>query len=472
MTPVNIMKRRILLLALPILFFAVSCEDFTNLAPISERNVENFYQTDTDFQVAINGAYQALADRGAYGRSYVLLTEMRSDNTNHGGGDTGLAEEFFRLNTFTELPTTETLEEAWSGGYDGIARTNTILSRLENVTLNNPDLQTRIEGEALFIRSLFYYNLAIIFGNIPLQLEEVTSPEIEINQVSADVIYEQIASDLERAQDLLDPAYTESENIGRVTSGAANTLLGLVHLTLGNNAQAETALRRVVNSGQYDLMPNYSDLWGPNVANTIESVFEIQYSAGGTGTGSSFTEFYTPFGLASGVGGGNAPQNIPAEFIDIFDDENDDRLWGGTLDTTDTGGLYSKKFESQPSAQFDADNNFPVFRYADVLLMLAEAIGESPEAYNLINEVRERANAAPIGPATPGTFEEKLFHERQIEFAHENKRWADLKRWGEQVTRQVMADFHGIAPSDVRLLHLIPQREIDVAPDRMTQNPL
>lgn len=465
------MKRRIFLLVIPILLTVVSCDDFTILAPISERNVENFYQTETDFQVAINGAYQALAARDAYGRDYVLLTEMRADNTNHGGGDTGLAEEFFRLNTFTELPTTGTIESAWAGGYQGIARTNTILSRLGNVTLPNPALQSRIEGEALFIRSLFYYNLAIIYGNIPLQLEEVTSPEIQINQVSADIIYEQIAGDLETAQGLLPQNYTEPENLGRATSGAANALLGLVHLTLGNNAQAETALRRVVDSGQYNLLPNYADLWGPNVANTIETVFEIQYRSGGTGTGSSFTEFYTPFGLAAGVGGGNAPQVIAGDFIENTFEEGDARFWGGTLDSTDTGAVYSKKFESQPTSQFDADNNFPVFRYADVLLMLAEAIGESPEAYNLINRVRERANVAPISAATPGTFEQKLFHERKMEFAHENKRWADLKRWGEGVTRQVMANFHGIAPSDVRMLHLIPQREIDVAPDQMQQNP-
>ncbi len=164
-----------------------------------------------------------------------MLYEMRSDNTSNGGGDTGLAETLYRLDVFDELETAQELETTWAGGYEGIAATNTILSRLEGVDLNNPDLKNRIRGEALFIRSLFYYNLAIIFENIPLQLDEVTGPDVEINQVSANEIYSQIAGDLAEAEGLLPASYT-GEDIGRATSGAAATLLGLVELTAGNKS--------------------------------------------------------------------------------------------------------------------------------------------------------------------------------------------------------------------------------------------
>lgn len=471
-------KLKTYLLVLPVLLLAVSCgDDFTVLAPQSERNVENFYRTDTDFITAINGAYSFLADNDAYGRNYTMLYEMRSDNTSNGGGDTGLAETLYRLDVFDELETAQELETTWAGGYAGIAATNTILSRLEGADLNNPDLKNRIRGEALFIRSLFYYNLAVIFDNIPLQLDEVTGPDVEINQVSANEIYSQIAGDLAEAEGLLPASYT-GEDIGRATSGAAATLLGLVELTAGNNGQAEAALRRVVDSNEYELLENYADIWGPSNENNAESIFEIQYKAGGTGTGSSYTEFYTPFGTSGGVGGGNAPQLITDDVLSIYDDE-DDRFWGGTFDSTLVEGddeytYFVKKFESTPFDAFDADNNFVVFRYADVLLMLAEAIGESTEAYDLINEVRERSGLIIPVELEPGTFEEKLLLERRREFAIESKRWQDLRRFG--VASGVMAEHlteeEGIpfSESDVRLIYPIPQREIDSAPGEIVQN--
>jgi starch-binding outer membrane protein, SusD/RagB family len=464
------MKKRLLILLIAITTVTVSCgDDFTLLAPISDRNVENFYQTDTDFIVAINGAYESLADNDAYGRNYVLLVEMRGDNTDNGGGNTGLAEEFFRLNTFNELATSSVLSSAWAGAYRGIARTNTILSRLENVDLSSTDLEDRIRGEALFIRGLLYYNLATIFGNVPLQLEEVTSTEVEIVQVTPSDVYAQIASDMQVAATLLPVSYSDAGDIGRVTRGAALTLQGLAELSNGNNSTAEGPLREVVNSNQYDLVENYSDIWGPDNENNEESVFEIQYKAGGTGTGSGFTEFYTPFGTSGGVGGGNAPQVISDAFLTIYDDE-DDRFWGGSVDSTDEGGVYSAKYVDTPFDQFDADNNFIVFRYADVLLMLAEAVGDTPEGWGLINEVRERSGLIVPAETLGETFEDVLLLERQREFAHENKRWPDLLRFDRAA--EVMSVQLGIPESDVRLLFPIPQREIDVSGGRLTQNPL
>ncbi len=475
----NILPTTRVILALSTILILFGCsEDFTLLSPISERNVESFYQNETDFTVAINGAYSTLAGNGAYNRSYVLLHEMRSDNTMNGGGATGLAEVYHRLAHFSELSTASELSSPWTTAYQGIARTNVILDRLDNL----PDgaFKERIRGEALFIRSLFYYQLAVLWGNVPLQIEAVTSPDVEVNQVPANVIYGQIASDLELAQGLL-PASYDAENLGRATLGAANTLLGLVYLTNGQAAQAETALRRVVSSGQYVLVDDYADLWGVANENNDESVFELQYQAGGTGTGSQFTDYYTPFGFGGGVGAGNAPQVLSPDIEYIHDvqygiEETDERGWGTTwgfeVEEGDTA-VWIGKWESIPFGPADADNNFPVFRYADVLLMLAEALGESAEAYGLINQVRERAGVTPISAATPGTFEEKLLFERQLEFITEGKRWADLLRFG--VAQQVMASFEplvaaGLTEADIRLLYPIPQREIDVASGELVQN--
>lgn len=465
----NISKK--LLLAIPVLLLMVSCgEDFTILAPQSQRNVENFYQTDSDFVTGINGAYSGLADNKAYGRNYMLLHEMRSDNTENDGGATGLAESFQRIDRFNELTTATEMEETWAGGYEVIARTNTILNRIDDASFDNPALSDRIRGEALFIRSLVYYNLAVTFGNIAEQFEEVTTPNVELNQVSADVIYDRIASDLSEAVNLLPESYS-GENVGRATSGAAATLLGLVHLTNGNDGQAETALRSVVQSNQYELIPAYQDIWGVENKNNEESIFEIQFKSGGQGTGSPFTEYYSPnLSISGGVGGGNAPQAIPEELLDEYD-ASDDRLNSfGVVD--DDGAPYLNKYDGTQFAAFDGDNNFVVFRYADVLLMLAEAIGESQESIDLIDEVRTRSGLTTSIADLPGSFSEKLLAERQREFVGENKRWPDLVRFG--VAPQVMADFladEGISTDDVRLLYPIPQREIDSSSGALSQNP-
>tara|TARA_R100001143_G_scaffold63605_1_gene73853 strand:- start:87169 stop:88587 length:1419 start_codon:yes stop_codon:yes gene_type:complete len=469
----NMKKLKTLLLVIPVLIMAVSCgEDFTILAPQSERNVENFYRTDTDFLTAINGAYAGLASNNAYGRNYMLLHEMRSDNTSNGGGATGLAESLERITLFEELPSAGELERTWATAYSTIARTNTILDRIGNAELDNPALGERIRGEALFIRSLMYYNLAITFGNIPLQLEEVTSPNVTITQVSADVVYTQIAGDLATAEGLLPLSYS-GENIGRATKGAAATLLGLVELTAGNNSQAATALQRVINSNQYNLISNYADIWGVSNENNAESIFEIQYKSGGSGTGSGFTEYYSPdLSNSGGVGGGNVPQAVNDETLVIFDDE-DQRGMGGSFGLTEAGAEYLSKYDANQPNPFDSDANFIVFRYADVLLMLAEAVGESAQGWGLINQVRQRAGLTAAAETLPGSYSEILLLERRREFVGENKRWPDLKRFG--VAQSVMADFlanEGKSQSDIRLLYPIPQRELDSAPGQLSQNPL
>jgi len=465
-------RLRTLLLVIPALILAVSCgDDFTVLAPQSERNVETFYQSDTDFEVAINGTYAVLADNDLYGRNLMLLHEMRSDNTLNDGGATGLAESLERITRFDELTDASELETTWAGSYKVISSLNTILARIDNVDFDNPVLGERIKGEALFIRSLVYYNLAVTFGNIPLQLEEVTSPNVEINQVSADVIYNQIATDLEEAEGLL-PASYPSSNVGRATSGAAATLLGLVHLTNGNDGQAETALRRVVSSQEYELVPDYTDIWGPSNENNVESIFEIQYKSGGQGTGSGFTEYYSPdLSISGGVGGGNVPQAPTDDLITSYDQPADSRL--ETIGTDLDGDPYLNKYDATQAIAFDSDVNFIVFRYADVLLLLAEAIGEGTEAYDLIDEVRSRSGLTTPSSTLTGSFEEILLNERRREFVGENKRWPDLLRFG--VAQQVMADYlsdEGFSPSDIRLLYPIPQRELDAAPGELTQNQL
>jgi starch-binding outer membrane protein, SusD/RagB family len=166
------------------------------------------------------------------------------------------------------------------------------------------------------------------------------------------------------------------------------------------------------------------------------------------------------------------PQGVTEDLLADFDEDNDER-YDGSFGLTEADNVYLSKYDAPQAIAFDSDANFMVFRYADVLLMLAEAIGDSPEAYLLINEVRERAGLIEPFESLTGSFEEKLLEERRREFVGENKRWPDLLRFG--VAQQVMAEFladEGFTPADIRLLYPIPQRELDSAPGQLTQNPL
>ncbi len=449
------MKKLILTLLLPLLFISCS-EDFTVLGPISERNVVNYYKTQSDFEVAINGAFDALQSNGTFGVKYVLFMEMRADNTANGGGATGLAETLEDIDTFGEIPTASELNDSWIASYDGIARANTIISRIDDVTFTSDDVKNRIKGEAHFIRSMLYYHLAVIFGNVPLVTAEVTAPQnMNLNQVSADQVFAQIATDLTAAEGLL-------PTTGRVSSGAAAALLGRVYLQAGDNASAVAPLKRVVASNVYSLEANYADIWGPANEGSSEILFQVEFMSGNVGEGSSFTDMFTASGVAGGVGGGVAPQTVTQDFIDSY--EAGDLRQGATLSESAT----VEKFEDNPTSPFDSDVNWVEIRYAEVLLNLAEAVGEGAEGYGYINQVRARAGLAAIDGTTPGSYNDKLLHERRIELAFENKRWPDLLRHGK--AKSVMASHLSIGEGSVTLLFPIPQSQIDVAPDEMSQN--
>ena len=462
------MKKSIIYLFLGITLFSCS-DDFTELAPLSNRNEAEFYKTTNDFIVAINSSYSGLQDNGVYGRAYWTMFEMRSENTDQGPDATGLARQFAEINTFTETPLNEQITAAWVSSYNVIANSNIILSKIESAEID-PSMKERIKGEALFLRSLMYYHLAIAYGNIPLQLTPYRVGE-ELSQVNAEVVYDQLIQDLQKAEELLPVDYSDSDT-GRATKGAAATLLAKVHLTINQKSEAEIVLRRIVNEYNYRLLDNYEDIWGVENENNEESIFEVQFISGGIGQGSPFTNDFSPSAfLQTGSGFG---RNRPTDALVNSFSEDDLRFDSsiGTSYVNSEGETvlanYVKKYESNPQTEYDSDINFIVFRYADVLLMLAEAVGESPEAYNLINEVRNRAGLEDIDENSPGTFEEKLLHERQLELAFENHRWPDLRRFG--VEHEIFETAEDVVdPMDVRELFYIPQRELDINPN-FTQN--
>lgn len=462
------MKTKVIYLLLLTGLLSTCSEDFTDLAPVSQRNVENFYRNAGDMEVAVNAIYSVLQQDGCYNESYWVMQEMRSDNTDNGPDQTGLARERTVIDNFEEIATSETIENAWVTSYLGISRANIVLNRLDGVEMDG-GLRERLRGEALFLRSLFYYHLAVAFGNIPLVLTETQSVSEGAGhtQVQANVVYSQLIGDLQKAITSLPPAYGGAD-LGRATSGAAATLLARIQLTVGDKSGAETTLRSIISSNQYELLDHYADLWGVENEHNAESIFEVEYKGGGFGEGNRFTNDFSDQ-LQTSV---SAYRNRPTDDMLNAYEAGDERFFG-SLDTSyvnDNGNVVSLPFVTKygrvnPFMEGDAPNNWIVFRYADVLLMLAEALGEGQEAYDLINEVRDRADLDPIDGSTPGSFEEKLLHERRVELAFENHRWADLLRFG--VAESVMSA-EGKNP---RLLFLIPQRELDLNAS-WTQNPL
>lgn len=459
------MKSKIYVLIMAM--FLVSCgDDFTTLSPISQRNVDNFYNNPNDFVLAINATYGALQLDGTYNQSYWVMFEMRSDNTDQGPDVTGLANELAVVNVFSENALNQFVGDAYRDSYVLITRANIILDKIDGVAMDNA-LRNRIKGEALFLRSLAYYHLAIAFDNIPLILSEVTDINAPVVQSSAQAVYTQIAADLAQAEEFLPVRHT-GVNLGRATKGAAATLLAKVQLTLGQNSAAETVLRRIIGQYGYSLLPNYASLWGVGNKNNAESIFEVQYRAGGFGTGSPFTNYFSPNAfLQNGLG--NARNRPTQNMYDAYEPGDARRDISVATSYVNQAGntvqaLYILKYRSEPFTNNDSDINWPVFRYADVLLMLAEAIGEGAEAYSLINQVRARAGLSPIDANTPGTFQQKLLRERRVELAFENHRWPDLRRFG--VAQQTMQGM-GLSP---KILFPIPQRELDVTPG-MQQNP-
>ena len=454
------------ILSIFILISFMSCsKEFTDLSPISERNTGSFYTSANDFEVALAGVYNTLLSQGVYNEAIWIMNDLRSDITFWDAG--GLAAAIVRYDDFEETTIDYVGRDSWIAHYKGIGRANSVIGRIEDVEMDASQ-KTRIVGEAKFLRSLLYYNLATTFGNVPLVLNEATSADDDKENVQVPIaqIYSQIAADLTEAESSL-PSTAKG---GRATKGAAAALLGKVYLTQGDKTSAASALKRV--SG-YSLVDNYTDLWGVENEFNKESIFEVSYESGYGVLGNLYTSaMNTELGATVTSG----PRNFPTKSLISSYEAGDTRFEASIAGigsevvgfASDGAGWCIKYGTTNPSTDNDGPNNWVVLRYADVLLMLAEALGESTESYGYINQVRARAGLGAISSSTAGTFAEKLLQERKVELAFEGHRWPDLKRFG--VAASVMSSDPRAIDIRGRLNLAIPQREMDINPD-FVQNP-
>lgn len=453
-------------------------EEFIELAPLSEQSSDNFYQTETDMEQAVIAAYDALQDGSQYGgNGFDHFMEVRSDNTfNDNTTQSGGARA--RFDNFNLESSNFMLNNTWNSCYRGIQRCNIVLNRIGEVAMDEQIRAVRI-GEVQFLRALTYFNLVRIWGDVPLIVNEVEDPfeAFDHTRTSTDEVYGAIIADLQNALTVLPVEHSPNE-IGRVTRGAAQALLGKVHLTRNQFSEAVTALEEVINSGTYQLLDDFASVFDVNNENHSESIFEVQYKSGTNGEGNGITD------PTQGQDVNNKPS---PNMVQLFQENLDDRF-EASVQLTDAEP-FSKKRLDERGTDGTFGFNTMVLRYADVLLMAAEARNElgyeaDGTAFEYLNQVRARANAelyTSVEIPDQEAFREAIALERRLELAFENHRWFDLVRTGRALSVMNAANEGGLSPNAAsalpfsvaahQLLYPIPLAQIDASGGNLNQNP-
>ena len=418
-----------------LLMVGMSCGDsFLELAPVSNPNAENFYKTTADFDLAANAAYNTLYTIYNPEGPVSYAGELMGDNVTIYNISGNQADKW-QFRDYSLAPANTMVYQFWQDFYKSLYSINIILSKIESAELN-ADYKAKMQGEMLFLRSLYYYQMVQIWGDLPIVTAPVSAAEsYNILRSPAIEVYAQIVKDLQEAKVKLPIA--ASAVVGRASKGAAQTLLGKVYLSMGDKNNAAKELKEVYDSNQYQLLPSYASLWDVKNKNTRESIFEIQYLGGSAiNPYSNYYLVFFPNSNALGFYGAGMNQAVN----DIWDEyEAGDSRRVASIDTgyTDAKGNFTaarfpKKWTDKTAPLINqsiaANNNFIVLRYADLLMLLTEATGE----VSSMNQVRKRVNLPLYGeagyPAKYSSVALALEHERRVELAFEFHRWFDLKR--------------------------------------------
>jgi len=480
------------------------CQGFLNQTPKSSLSKSNFYQDSTQFVEAINGVYGVL--QNTYNATSHTWGEERSDNTTFQYNAADRGRYFWEQFDYFELTTSnQEVEYMWSNMYRGIAQCNEILNQASNAKKLSSTFKNHIQGQAEFIRAFYYFNLVRLFGGVPLVTKPVNSPNeayAKNGRATVKAVYKQIIKDATDAASKL-PDSWPSDQAGRITKGAANTLLGDVYLTQKNYSSADKYFKKVIQSGTYSLLPDYAALYNPNNKNNSESIFEIQFSTSVTGEYSNYIYQFAPYNSGSAITGFNGVQtylagrNIPTHNMVNTYEKGDKRKaasigWYVNPKNTQFGVAigdsipYVNKFAAKPKEPGKQDVDFYVYRYAQVLLWDAEALnemGKQGQALPLINKVRERAGLSDLSGMSQSQFRTAVYHEERVENAFEYHRWFQLLRTGraKQVMTQHGKEVKTYEPwlktkgnggydiKSYKLLYPIPQR--DVRLNHLKQNP-
>ncbi len=480
----------ILLLVLP-----VACDDFLEKPLQGQLTQENFPTSASDALLATNGVYNIMMNSSFHSGLFPIL-DIMSDDAHKGSNPDDQASTVGPFERFTHIPTEPSLGRWWNTLYEGIRRANVVIEKVPLIPMNET-LRNRYVGEASYLRAMFYFDLVRAWRDVPIMT--TATPILGLGRSDAAEVYTLIEKDLLIAiNGLPEKSDFPDADLGRATKGAAKGLLAKVYLFKNDFVNAEKYAVEVINSAQYELMPDFADANSKAGEFGAESIFEIG-SIGFEGIGG------VQFGNVQGVRGTpNRGWGFNRPSLDLMNafEENDPRedntiiFLGEELDgiiiqgdgatpdeTTDANGnviqieCYNQKVWTPGNnvpTQFD--HNRRILRYADVLLMAAESLnenGNTADALTYLNRVRARArngNDAILPDITEtdkDTLRDIILQERRVELALEGHRFWDLIRTNRAAT--VLGSL-GFLPGKHELLP-IPQNEMDLTQNVWDQNP-
>lgn len=459
--------KKILVLASLATLLMTSCGDsFFDLEPASSVTIDKVYKTASDYNVAVIGCYAKLQSQVNF---YTECCEYRSDNLSLGAPTAG-TQDRYDIDHFTEKPSNGILSSYWANFNNNVYRCNLLLDQIDGANFAE-NLKKQYKGEAMFIRALNYFNMYRIWGGVPATKHVVSAAEaLKVARYSDEQMFDLIAGDLKEIVDnnYLPETYS-SADMGRATSGAAKALLGKVYLTFHKWTEAKDILSQLI--GKYQLVSPIAQVFDVDNKNNNEIIFAVHFNKEIEGEGHSYWYNLT---------NASDDTNQTSSLLNTFP-TGDTRKDLITYVQVEKNVRLMNKFYDTKSPTFKTVGNDQILlRYADVLLMYAEALNEiqydaseGSLALKYLNAVRQRAGISNLTAKqlpTQEKFRKGILVERQREFPYEGQRWFDLVRMG--FAKSVMAE-NGVEIKDYQLLFPIPQQEIEKVGDKsiLWQNP-
>lgn len=459
--------KKILVLASLATLLMTSCGDsFFDLEPASSVTIDKVYKTASDYNVAVIGCYAKLQSQVNF---YTECCEYRSDNLSLGAPTAG-TQDRYDIDHFTEKPSNGILSSYWANFNNNVYRCNLLLDQIDGANFAE-NLKKQYKGEAMFIRALNYFNMYRIWGGVPATKHVVSAAEaLKVARYSDEQMFDLIAGDLKEIVDnnYLPETYS-SADMGRATSGAAKALLGKVYLTFHKWTEAKDILSQLI--GKYQLVSPIAQVFNVDNKNNNEIIFAVHFNKEIEGERHSYWYNLT---------NASDDTNQTSSLLNTFPtgDARKDLI---TYVQVEKNVRLMNKFYDTKSPTFKTVGNDQILlRYADVLLMYAEALNEiqydaseGSLALKYLNAVRQRAGISNLTVKqlpTQEKFRKGILVERQREFPYEGQRWFDLVRMG--FAKSVMAE-NGVEIKDYQLLFPIPQQEIEKVGDKsiLWQNP-
>jgi hypothetical protein len=468
------------------------CNDMLTEQPRSTIVVDTYFASAADAKAAIAAVYRPLSTGSLWGTNLQWALIASTDEAR-----VGPEEENANIVALTQLRWTTnnpyiagstSSGGAWAGLYQMITRANLVLEKVPGITMDETQ-KNYILGEAKFLRALGYWYLVRLYGDVPIVTTSEEQLKAGITRSPSAAVFTQIVKDATEAEAAL-PATWPTADKGRATKGSAAALLAEQYIWRKDWANAATAAKRVIDSGNYGLRPNYIEAFLPGSQNRNEEVFAAQSSSATGAPAIDIAAWEYPRNMNPNSNGGWGTWQPLQSFIDSYptgDYRKEVSFFTHGIapngrDTTFLPHVYKYRPTARPGQQ---DVNWPIFRYADVLLMYAEALneqGQTAQAATYVNMIRARARngTGNENRATPANISatlsqadmrQAIFDERKIELAFEGKRWFDLVRQGFAVwSAAISKDPTALDVSQTRMLWPIPQPQIDLN-SALTQNP-